>query len=227
MIAVDLRRLIHSDLPTLLKQGYGTELLSKTLASLKPEISQALDSVLDELRIAADSIVTRTAVSRFKFSSPRDSNRLPTPIRQASTRWSAHYAKKQALQSNSTISASGPTYLPRTVCTSSRQHSLKKKKTAIIHMLTHPELHDFEPNDQARISRRVSTIRPPQLNAFKQQSVRLTLETDAETSTIKMSLTRSPSSVHHRKCKDYKPADLWYNPTSCRRQRTGLPLTLE
>ena len=35
-------RLIHSDLPMLVKQRYGTELRSQTLASLKPEISQAL-----------------------------------------------------------------------------------------------------------------------------------------------------------------------------------------
>ena len=35
-------RLIHPDLPNLIKQRYGTELRSRTLASIKPEISQAL-----------------------------------------------------------------------------------------------------------------------------------------------------------------------------------------
>ena len=54
-------RLIHSDLPMLVKQRYGTELRSQTLASLKPEISQALDSLLDEIHSSAESKVLRSA----------------------------------------------------------------------------------------------------------------------------------------------------------------------
>ena len=45
-------RLIDPELPKLIKQRYGTELRTRTLASLKPEISQALDSLLDELKCA-------------------------------------------------------------------------------------------------------------------------------------------------------------------------------
>ena len=41
--------LIHSDLPRLVKQQYSTEFQSRTLASIKPEIFQALDSMLNEL----------------------------------------------------------------------------------------------------------------------------------------------------------------------------------
>jgi hypothetical protein len=40
---------IHVKLPALVKQRYGTELRNKTLASIKPEISQALSSLLTEL----------------------------------------------------------------------------------------------------------------------------------------------------------------------------------
>ena len=40
-------RLIHADLPKLVKQRYGTELRIRTLASIMPEISQALTSTLD------------------------------------------------------------------------------------------------------------------------------------------------------------------------------------
>jgi hypothetical protein len=43
-------RLIHPDLPKLVKQRYGTELRSRTLATIKPEILQALTSLLDEIR---------------------------------------------------------------------------------------------------------------------------------------------------------------------------------
>ena len=38
-------RLIHTSLPKFVKQRYGTELHSRTLASIKLEISQALDSL--------------------------------------------------------------------------------------------------------------------------------------------------------------------------------------
>ena len=41
---------IHKGLPELVKQKYGAELRNQTLASIKPEISQALCSLLDDLR---------------------------------------------------------------------------------------------------------------------------------------------------------------------------------
>ena len=47
-------QLIHPGLPLLVKQKYASELRNKTLASLKPEISQALGSLLDELRSIED-----------------------------------------------------------------------------------------------------------------------------------------------------------------------------
>lgn len=48
-------RLLHPSLPRLVKQHYGTELRSRTLASVKPEISQALESLLDELHTTPHS----------------------------------------------------------------------------------------------------------------------------------------------------------------------------
>ena len=42
-------QLLHPDLPKVVKQRYGTELRSRTLASLKPEISQALTSLLESV----------------------------------------------------------------------------------------------------------------------------------------------------------------------------------
>ena len=53
--------LLHKDLPRLVKQRYGTELRSRTLASIKPEISQALDTLLDEIRTSEDAKVMRTS----------------------------------------------------------------------------------------------------------------------------------------------------------------------
>ena len=54
-------RLLHPNLPRLLKQRYGTELRCRTLASVKPEISQALDSLLDELDTSDESKILRSA----------------------------------------------------------------------------------------------------------------------------------------------------------------------
>ena len=69
-------RLINPALPKLVKQRYGTELRSRTLASLKPEISQALDSLLDEIRSAEDTKVMRTGAS---FATQKSSFRRGTP----------------------------------------------------------------------------------------------------------------------------------------------------
>ena len=43
-------RLINPNLPRLVKQRCGTELRTRTLASIKPAISQAMSSLLDELQ---------------------------------------------------------------------------------------------------------------------------------------------------------------------------------
>ena len=56
-------RLIHPSLPRLVKQRYGTELRSRTLASIKPEISQALNSLVQEIRTSDDARILRAAVA--------------------------------------------------------------------------------------------------------------------------------------------------------------------
>ena len=60
-------KLIHPDLPALVKQRYGTELRNKTLASLKPEISQALDSLLDEIKSSEEGRIMRAFTPQRKF----------------------------------------------------------------------------------------------------------------------------------------------------------------
>ena len=50
---------IHVGLPGLVKQRYGAELRNKTLATIKPEISQALNSLLEELSTNEDSRICR------------------------------------------------------------------------------------------------------------------------------------------------------------------------
>ena len=85
MVVLTWLKLIHTALPALVKQRYGTELRSKTLASLKPEISQALDSLLEEIRSTADTKVLRTTASRFRQPPSRPSHK-PSPSPWAPTK---------------------------------------------------------------------------------------------------------------------------------------------
>ena len=67
---------IHIGLPGLVQQKYGAELRNKSLASLKSEISLALQSLLNELESTEDSRILRAQVSRFnKFPSSSFNNR--------------------------------------------------------------------------------------------------------------------------------------------------------
>ena len=60
---------IHSGLPALVKQKYGSELRNQTLASLKSEISQALDSLLEDLKSSEETRIMR---SNTTYSNRRD-----------------------------------------------------------------------------------------------------------------------------------------------------------
>ena len=71
-------QLVHPELPKLVKQRYGTELRSRTLASIKPEISQALSSLLDEINAAEGAKIMRTAASQFQ-KPPRSRPRAMKP----------------------------------------------------------------------------------------------------------------------------------------------------
>jgi hypothetical protein len=72
MIVLTWLRLVHPDLPGLIKQRYGTELRNSTLASIKPEISQAMGSLLESLNSSEDVRVMRyTPSSTNRNQNPR------------------------------------------------------------------------------------------------------------------------------------------------------------
>ena len=72
-------QLIHPGLPQLVKQRYGAELRNKSLASLKPEISLALTSLLDELRMMEESRAFRSTSNSVLWSSRRPQNTRSKP----------------------------------------------------------------------------------------------------------------------------------------------------
>ena len=59
-------KLLRPDLPTLIKQRYGIELCPRTLASIEPEISQVLSSLLKEIHSISDANVLRSAASQLQ-----------------------------------------------------------------------------------------------------------------------------------------------------------------
>ena len=77
-------QLINPGLPQLVKQKYGSELRNKSLASLKPEISQALSSLLDELRSIEDSKAMRVGNTLSPRQSPFPGTGYARPRRYVS-----------------------------------------------------------------------------------------------------------------------------------------------
>ena len=200
LIVITWLRLIHPDLPALVKQRYGTELRSKSLASLKPEISQALDSLLDEIQTASESKILRTA-----FQQPnREHNRSPRPQTTSQFKGTAARNKtcplcQQANRSQFHHYLSKCPFLP----TRDRQYLTRARQI----MAECPDTQHSDPDSDSptaaeyhpashshRVTpsgRRVSTKCSPHLKVFyHHHALQLTLDTGAETSMIKASIAR-------------------------------------
>ena len=105
-------RLIHPSLPRLVKQRYGTELRSRTLASIKPEISQALSSLLEEIGASDDAKILRAEVAD-DFRHPRPGGRSDPKTRTRQPRQDKVCPLyKQAGRSNTNHFLSQCTFLP-------------------------------------------------------------------------------------------------------------------
>ena len=181
-------QMIHPGLPLLVKQRYGTELRNQSLASLKPEISIALGSLLDELRSIEDSKVMRSAAH----------GAFPGKTVQFSER---------RAQSESCIlcKTAGRTYnnhtLPecRFISRAGRRGSQSRLVSTDVVGDSDTEAEDDEMDgacadppsallDSASVHR-VKIIQSPYLSTFyRHQNVRLTLDTGATSSYIRSSL---------------------------------------
>ena len=198
VIVITWLRLIHPDLPTLVKQRYGTELRSKSLASLKPEISQALDSLLDEIQTVSESKILRTA-----FQQPnRERNLSPQPPKNPQfigtvTRNKTCPLCKQANRAQFHHYLSKCPFLP----TSDRQYLTRARQIMadspdMIHSDSDSpsvaECHPASHNHRVKSSGgRVSTKCSPHLKVFyNHHALQLTLDTGAETSMIKASIAK-------------------------------------
>ncbi len=192
MIVMTWLRLIHADLPALVKQRYGTELRSHTLASLKPEISQALDSLLEEIHATNEAKVLRTA---FRRSSQQreDRSASPKPPNSKSATKCCPLCK-QAKRSKFQHYLSQCPFLPkedRQYLSRTRQAVCEENPTSDD---SEPEPEDYSCCHNHRVkstTHRVSTKQSPHLKVFyNHHAVHLTLDTGAETSMIKTSVAK-------------------------------------
>ena len=199
MVALTWLKLIHTDTPALVKQRYSTELRSKTLAFLKPEISQALDLSLGKL--AVPPTPTSSAPQRRGSDSQHLALRtslLPSHGLLPSDQSPAHFVNRPVAMTNTSL-ALALIYLQRTVLiclglTSCLPLMTKILPTWIMRPLSsRPKMSTHHVHQHARLSsRRVSTKQSPHFKTFyKHYPIQPTLDTGAETSMIKSSLARS------------------------------------
>ena len=186
-------QLIHRDLPALVKQRYGPELRSRTLASLKPEISQALDTPLDTLRTTEDAKIMRASSSyynsnrsapsiphRTKQNHQTTNNKL-CPICKASGRPSNHYLSRC-------------NYLPegdRKFLTRARSIAAVDVDDLSDNLSSTEMIPDDMPAVKLSSSRRVKVKRSPYaMMYYNHHPVKVTLDTGAEIDLIKASTAK-------------------------------------
>ena len=187
-------KLVHPDLPRLVKQRYGTELRSNTLASIKPEISQAMSSLLDELRSTEDAKIMRSFGSHPQ---PRGqfSRRQRPPNRTSNT--TKHETKKlcplckQAGRTEFKHFLSECKFLPerdRLFMTKVRHVA---EESCSSDSESDSEGEDTLPPAVLAVSRRVGVKRSPSFYAFyKQHPLQLTLDTGAELNMLRASVAK-------------------------------------
>ena len=187
-------RLAHPDLPALVKQRYGTELRSQTLSSIKPEISQAPDSLLEEIHAPNESKVLRSAI---KFSSANihksDSKQLikrcvSCPLCKQAGRPFQHFLSKCKY-----LPESDKAYLSKTRLTTEITDIQDYNSDSIDYVLPLDSVSvDEFPIHSLRvvsIMRRISTEQSPQMKVFyKHFPLQLILDSGAEISMIKTSV---------------------------------------
>ena len=195
-------RLLHPNLPRLVKQRYGTELRNRTLASVKPEISQALDSLLDELQSGEESKVFRSAPQMDHR--PAFTRRKPAPkLRPSKSCPLCQQAGRPDFRSHFLSTCK---FLPE----QDRLFMTRVRHVAGIDMdvnnfdyFEYGELEDpgetvvrncapeALPTMEPTVSRRVNVSQSPFLHAFyRHHALRLTIDTGAETNMMRASIAK-------------------------------------
>ncbi|MCG8047829.1 MAG: retropepsin-like domain-containing protein, partial [Candidatus Thiodiazotropha endolucinida] len=187
-------RLVHPDLPALVKQRYGTELRSQTLSSIKPEISQALDSLLEEIHASSESKVLRAAIKNSSANVHKSESkqliktRVSCPLCKQAGRPYQHFLSKCNYLPESDKAYLSKTRLTREISdiqdydSDSDDYALSRNRVSVNEHQTH----------SLRVvstMRRISTKQSPQMKVFyKHYPLQLILDSGAEISMIKTSV---------------------------------------
>ena len=184
-------QMIHPGLPALVKQKYGAELRRKTLASLKPEISIALSSLLDELRSVEEAKAFRSNTDNFsrrrypaqaQHQQPQQKGKACTLCKAAGkSDFRSHWLRqcpnltdgdrKAFAKSRSAVTIDQQEYSDDDVAGASNHHS--EDEDPLIDNLAAP-------------TRRVEILASPELNCFYgKHPIRLTLDSGATSNMIK------------------------------------------
>ena len=195
-------KLIHKDLPRLVKQRYGTKLRSRTLASTKQEISQALDSWLDELHTSEDVKIMHSAsfqkpsqqwrksgVFSQAVSRPRASRSSPScPLcKQAGRNQFNHY-----LSSCPHLPESNHRFLSRAHLIAALDEELSDLSISE-DVITESEFSTSltSPTETLPSSRRVQVKQSPFFNVFySHHPLKITIDSGAETNMIRESVAK-------------------------------------
>ena len=201
-------KMIHKDLPMLVKQRYGTELRTNSIASIKWEISAALDSLLAEIGANQDSKVLRSVVHNNNF---RKSERSGKPINSYSSSRECPLCK-QAGRSDTDHFLTKCKYLPererrfltktRTVNVESGEESTyededydgeitSNHRRVAVEETAEQHQEALMQNDVTPIARRVPVIPSPYLDCFyKHYSVRVTVDSGATGNMIRFDVVK-------------------------------------
>ena len=190
------RRLIYPNLPRLVKQRYGTELGSRTLASIKPEISQALNSQLEEIHTSDDARILRPAVAD-DFRRPRLGSRSDSKLRTRQPRQDKVCPLcKQAGRSNTNHFLSQCTFLPendRRFMVNARQivGILDNGQDTNVDLDPDPPVPDTTLPSPDVVAYRVQTRQSPYMDVFHgHQVVRVTIDSGATGNMIRHSTAK-------------------------------------
>ena len=184
-------RLVHPELPGLVKQRYGTDLRSKTHSSIKPEISQAFDSLLEEIHTSQESKVLRTAFKNSGFKSESKQsvrNRPSCALCKQAGRPFQHFLSKCKF-----LPVDDKAYFSKsrlaTEFHDDQDYDSDNNDTPFSHENIPGPSTDSHSHRVISTSRRVSTKQSPHMKVFyKQFPLQIILDSGAEISMIKTSV---------------------------------------
>ena len=194
-------KLLHPELPRLVKQRYGTELRSQTLASIKPEISQALESLLDEVNVTESARAMRAGQFPQSATLKKPASKPSTPRTKSSK--SCPLCKQVGRPESQHFLSECP-FLPE----KDRKYIVRARQ--ITNILSNESDEEDEPPDltcalvdhsppaplalptDPSATRRVQVRQSPYFDAFyKHHASRITLDTGAEGDLIREDFVRS------------------------------------